>query len=701
MNNNRSTTIVQDTAATDKFARMLATENIHILHSGRATTASFNMTTRQLILPKWEKMSGTLYDMLVAHEVGHALFTPEIGEIIKETSERLSCSEMVVKGYINVVEDARIERLMKDKFPGLRKDFYLGYKNLNDRRFFGNIDGDLSFIDRINLHFKLGTIGTSFSFSDEEDVIVDDIIECDTFDDVMQIVEQLIKSEQEQRQDSSSCPTIPCPSNGQQENESDDDGYGNGNVPMNGNGNVPMDENENTESENTDSSDSSNSDAEDGNPTENNSDDNGSIKDIDCPSTVTHMEDNMKEFSNGGSRWYSGGSDDILFKFPEVDMDDVIIDWNSCYDRMNSWYPSEVDSGSRGEIKKFIADSKKICNVMVQDFMRKQSAASFHKATIAKTGILNMETVINYRWSEDIFRKSTILPKGKNHGLVILVDWSGSMCVSMRDTIRQAIQMAMFCRMLDIPFELFSFSTVGQNCSTTGKETIKWETEDDRYVSGRLSAMSNYLSSQMPKNVFYHACELMAIMAEGWSAFSDVRVQRPDQLGATPLDDALLALSSWLPKYARKNSIEKMNLLVLSDGHSTSTPFGQDAVFHDKHKYFRVHDYDTTNQALDMIRYKVPGITLTEFFLQPRKRNVPSMFNEEDYRKNGWAIHSSPEGYDAKFLIHSTNAVKNTDAFESLTGEETHTKIRSTFVKTMKKTSTSRTMLNRFIDIIA
>ena len=70
-----------------------------------------------LIAESWYFLSGmclnTVYNMLVGHEVGHALFTPN------EDWKNLP----VPKSYINITEDARIEKLMKRKFPGLAKDF--------------------------------------------------------------------------------------------------------------------------------------------------------------------------------------------------------------------------------------------------------------------------------------------------------------------------------------------------------------------------------------------------------------------------------------------------------------------------------------------------------------------------------------------------------------------------------------------------
>ena len=59
------------------LARLLATENLVVEHK-QTPTAYFNVDTRVLVLPKWDKASDVVYDMLVGHEVGHALFTPNV-----------------------------------------------------------------------------------------------------------------------------------------------------------------------------------------------------------------------------------------------------------------------------------------------------------------------------------------------------------------------------------------------------------------------------------------------------------------------------------------------------------------------------------------------------------------------------------------------------------------------------------------------
>ena len=132
-----------------QLAKLLATEDIIVEHK-RVETAEFNVQTRVLTLPMWEKASNGVIDMLVGHEVGHALYTPDT-EWWKEVQ--------IPQQFVNVVEDARIEKLIKRRYEGLNKTFYNAYHELSDKDFFDIENKDISdfnLADRINLYFKVG-----------------------------------------------------------------------------------------------------------------------------------------------------------------------------------------------------------------------------------------------------------------------------------------------------------------------------------------------------------------------------------------------------------------------------------------------------------------------------------------------------------------------------------------------------------------
>ena len=180
----------------DTLARLLATENLIVEHK-QVPTASFDVQERILTLPMWQKASSTVYDLLVGHEVGHALYTPNLdwkeGEYVK-----------VPPSFVNVIEDARIERMMKRKFPGFAKTFHKGYKELSDADFFCIADEDLSkmnLIDRINIHFKVGTFA-AVPFAEDEKEFVSLTEGSETFADVLEIsklIFEFVKAKQEEQ----------------------------------------------------------------------------------------------------------------------------------------------------------------------------------------------------------------------------------------------------------------------------------------------------------------------------------------------------------------------------------------------------------------------------------------------------------------------------------------------------------------------
>ncbi len=169
-----------------QLARLLATEDLVVEHK-KVPTACFNVHTRVLTLPLWEKASGIVYDLLVGHEVGHALFTPD-----EDWTEKAK----VPPQFVNVVEDARVEKLMKRKYAGLAKTFYNGYKELNEEDFFQIEKEDISLLnlaDRANLFFKIGNYVYIPIEDGEEHEIIKLISASETFSDVL-IAAQLMIS---------------------------------------------------------------------------------------------------------------------------------------------------------------------------------------------------------------------------------------------------------------------------------------------------------------------------------------------------------------------------------------------------------------------------------------------------------------------------------------------------------------------------
>ena len=184
----RNSAVTLKNSNKDILAKLMATENITVLHK-QVPTAYFDVKNRTLVCPMLkDDMSSEMYDLFMGHEVGHALNTPVEGW-------HQSVSELgpVFKGYLNVIEDVRIEKEIKAKYPGLRRSFYKGYKELNNDNFFG-LDGKdiskLNLIDKLNIHFKVGHF-SRVDFTDEEKAIVKRCEDLKTFEQVMALAKEL------------------------------------------------------------------------------------------------------------------------------------------------------------------------------------------------------------------------------------------------------------------------------------------------------------------------------------------------------------------------------------------------------------------------------------------------------------------------------------------------------------------------------
>ena len=177
----------------DRLAQVLSTENLTVVRDKAAATARFDLNARVLTLPVWEGLGEVVEKMLVQHEVAHAIFTP--------TSYSTVCEEIPgIAEALNIVEDARIERLYKLRYPGSREDFTAAAKNFQETDFFEVEDrvDSLNLLDRMNLFFKMGKF-TNVKFSAAEAAIVARIQLAETFEEVVDLAKELMTAAQEEQ----------------------------------------------------------------------------------------------------------------------------------------------------------------------------------------------------------------------------------------------------------------------------------------------------------------------------------------------------------------------------------------------------------------------------------------------------------------------------------------------------------------------
>ena len=312
------------------LAKLLATENLHVEHR-KISTAYFDVERRVLALPIWKDVTGDVYDLLVGHEVGHALYTPN--EEYRDAP----------KDYVNVIEDARVERKMKVTYPGLRKSFYDGYQELNGKDFFEISKRDVSkmnLIDRINLHYKVGNL-TDICFSDDEQVWVDRVANTVTFEDVVTLAEELYAYVQQKAEETPDLP--PPPKSNNSGNSSKDQEFS----PQSGD-----DQPESSDSDGDSDSDSGDS-----------KDD---LDDLSDPTGGDALDESVTERAwnqNQNLLVDDDAKEWVYLDLPKVDLDQIVVPYSVILSELKEWFSgSSVDEEVRDYYERSLEKTADVYN---------------------------------------------------------------------------------------------------------------------------------------------------------------------------------------------------------------------------------------------------------------------------------------------------------------------------------------------------
>ena len=715
--------------ATGLFAKLLASEDITVRHEVNAPTACFDVKQRQLTLPMWQGASKSLYDMLVGHEVAHALYTPAVkteADFIKDL-RKVHKNLSIAKQYINVVEDARIERRIKAKFPGLRHDFHDGYAEMHDRDFFGLGDDDpntLSLIDRLNVHFKMGIhTGMEVEFNAEERPFVTRMEDTETWDDVLTLARDLAEWSEEQDEGAQ-----------QEQQEDDEDGADAaggdsqqemGEATANFGGEDTEENGEDGEGESTpegDESDSENDDAQSQDDTPADSGDETNEDGTAAPSpaeskTQQAQERAMEEMAENAAYMTSPQ----YLTAPELNMENVVVtidqidEYLSAQNAENRAYHMQYSDHNE-----FMKTAKGIVGNMVKQFEMKKAADLNKRASVSRTGVIDPMRLTRYKFDDDLFLRHTIIPNGKNHGMIMLVDWSSSMSHVLGDTLKQAIVLAMFCKKLNIPFDVYAFSS-GRHLvhgfndkdfskGYWGREqkenfTIMKDFNESKHVPMDSSfSLLHLLSSTSKKNTWMKSLKNAL----------ELTVWQPGHLslGSTPLDQSLIAMPQVIREFQRINKAQVMNLIVLTDGETTGSPlrYGNHVLvakngMHCGDLSRMARRGSTTTSCLRFV-YNETGCNLLGLFVTPAKSRHLS-FNMswderekaiENLKKDNY-YQNQVDGYHAHFMVKSEQLIHG-DIFDGLSEDASPTKIRNTFIKQLGSRKKAFNYTNRFVDMI-
>ena len=217
---------------------------------------------------------------------------------------------------------------------------------------------------------------------------------------------------------------------------------------------------------------------------------------------------------------------------------------------------------------------------MVKEFEMKKAADQYARASVSKTGTLDMGRLHTYKYNDDLFRKVTNLPGATNHGFVLFLDWSGSMAWNLTNTIKQLFNIVHFCNRVKIPFEVYAFSTEWVNMDRYSK--IKDLPKLQKFKVGDLkisetTRLLNMLSSNMTKNEQNKMMHNLLMFSNSmvryrdWTQFGyPIYPARCTRLGGTPLNDAIVCAMDILPQFKKNTGVQKVHSIFLTDGDSNT-----------------------------------------------------------------------------------------------------------------------------------
>ena len=727
------------------LAKLLSEEDVNVVHK-QMPTAYFDSKKRELGLPIWkeEEMTKEIYDLMVCHEIGHALWTPL--DMLEKAGLR-----NIDHSFVNIIEDVRIEKKVQNKYPGSRSVFKRGYIDLIKKDFFGTNGRDIdsfNLIDRINLFFKNVP---DVTFSDEENVWVKKVSGVKTEDEVLDLAEELYawmsenKPEEDENENEMGMPDESGDSDESEENagggnttDSDDEGSSGSTSSSTGDneGDGELTPTNNSNSDKSETNESSDT-------TETSS--GGMNSEVPKAETDTAAKNGMDSLRD------KNAVESVYVNIPKIDATKIIVDYKTVHKEFYGRYVAETSEGETyfsstlNELTKIKEESKKTVAYMVKEFEMKKSADQYARAAVSKTGSLDMSKLHTYKYNEDLFKKVTTLPGATNHGMVMVLDWSGSMCENLKGTLAQLFNLIWFCRKVKIPFEVYAFSD-----SRLSRQNLKIQDFKVNDIILNDFRLLNFFSNKMSLSQEMDIMHALWMYASYWNRGKDVsgyalNYNANYDLGSTPLNEAIIAMMDIVPKFKTETRVQKVNTIFLTDGVSNSLrgAFDYNLVTSgpDKGKHIKVdksisyksivisdpvvgktyeakNRLEHTNKLIKALKNRVEDMNVIGFFIagsgrsgRVNKRIIANITNEYDrtkvmekvkfLNKNKY-LAVTQCGYDEYYILPGGNSlnVENENLSDDLVGAS-KAKLKTAFGKSMKGKIESRQLLNKFVKLVA
>ena len=737
------------TTVQDNLAKLMSTEDITVIQKPQSS-AYFDTKNRVLVIPTWKNMSDIIVESLIGHEIGHALYTNSESWI---SAIKLREPNEVFRDYLNVIEDARIESLVKQKYPGMKKIFYHGYKQILDNKIF-EIDAveDLPLIDRLNIYFKFSGI-IHLNLSETESSYIKRIEKIEKFSEVVDIAIEIFDSEKYSKHNKS-LSNIVNVSGSETEDQNGESSSSRGSI-----GEGPKKEGQSSQSQTssgfdesapsseTDSLQNSSQDNTDSKGNENGSSfgSRGSRStQQSAPSnskTLRGFDESMSNMVDMSKRYtvYTDIPSPILSKiiypfglikeyfdnhFQNIMLSDLTEDEKEDFE-------IEEIFGQKNSLSKFYKDHKTNIDLHKQLFQMRKKADQYNKTMTFRTGKLDTNKLYSYKYNDEIFKTFEVKPNGKNHGLIFIMDFSSSMSAYLRDAKSKALELILFCKQIGIPFVLYGFfdTFYDENFpvifASEGKNECTFETNP----AFRLLEL---LTSSMSESDFKRMVEIFMDSIGRSGRYS---------LGGTPLTETHLCLDSLVDKFRGENPVKIVNVVYFTDGQGSGNYVirKSDRRYNNNHmSSIVVHDpktkknYDfskkngvTCDDFLDIIKNRMEDVNVINFLITNRLfDSVPvdlrykclsdMGYSQSDFKKMSWVQQRNLfDEFDSKYIVlevegmgsFDTTFVCSTEMFKKQKSPfgkniQSISQISESFGKSSNTKKRVNAMISKFIDLI-
>ena len=710
------------------LAKLLAAENISVEHNKQFSTASFDLESRTLRLPVWKKMDERLYHMLVLHEVGHALHTP-----MEEWTSNIKLFGSKFRGFLNIIEDARIERKMKIKFPGSRRDFFEGYKGLHQQDFFslnGKLIADMSLINRINLHFKIGSF-VEIPFTEDELIYVDQISRTTTFNETVNIAIDLFDLAKEKDAERNEDKEVgPEPEKNEYSKAKTDD---------------DADDDFDDDAEDFDDFDDAEDDAEA---------DSSSEMDTSTDESLKHRLSQDMLDPSAIETFYVDFDQKIDYREHTFGYREVLdcIDTERAANLKHQYQPQNIAQkyleSSTKRYNNFCNMNTKAVSYLVKEFEIKKAADQYSRSRQAKTGSIDPNKLHAYKMTDNIFRRLTVIPAAKNHGLVMFIDFSGSMAQNMKGTVEQLLNLVMFCRKVNIPHRVYAFQDIHP-----GYMKRKLLPDHTKQIpdNSNLRVESVYLLELFHEKMRTNEFKQMSMSLLDFASWFGYRSNRRSssssqvdnygmtfyprntfQLNGTPLNASIMLSRKLISDFRAQTNVQVVNAIFLTDGESRRMGCArslnakstirrtimrdkltgyelEEIAFRDHHECQKDNNNHTQTAFLINCIKKSEKVRAVCFRISSKREITSLIVYLKDFELHQASMRSNKFvglhdfcGFEQYFLIPDGKDLNvETSEMQGVTTGDSKSKLARAFLKANTNRSVNRVLLSRFVTSIA